>query len=98
MLNNKELERYEQPANQKLLSALREQKAMQLKGGIYHRTQIDLTYNSNHIEGSRLSHEQTRYIFETNTIGITGDAVTNTCLAAQDQYKESLDYFRIKYD
>ena len=52
-----------------LLSALREQKAMQLKGGIYHRTQIDLTYNSNHIEGSQLSHEQTRYIFETNTIG-----------------------------
>ncbi|MCR5077371.1 MAG: Fic family protein [Prevotella sp.] len=58
-----------------LLAALREQKAMRGKGGIYHKTQIDLTYNSNHIEGSRLSHEQTRYIFETNTIGITGDAV-----------------------
>lgn len=38
-----------------LLAALREQKAMKLKGGIYHRTQIDLTYNSNHIEGSRLT-------------------------------------------
>ena len=54
-----------------LLTALREQKQMGLKGGIYHKTQIDLTYNSNHIEGSRLTHEQTRYIFETNTIGMT---------------------------
>lgn len=54
-----------------LLSALREQKAMRLKGGVYHKTQIDLTYNSNHIEGSRLTHEQTRYIFETHTIGVT---------------------------
>ncbi|MFR5658427.1 MAG: cell filamentation protein Fic, partial [Butyricimonas faecihominis] len=54
-----------------LLAILREQKKMKLKGGIYHRTQIDLTYNSNHIEGSRLTHDQTRYIFETNTIGIT---------------------------
>lgn len=58
-----------------LLTALREQKTMQLKGGIYHKTQIDLTYNSNHIEGSRLSHDQTRYIFETNTIGIEGESV-----------------------
>ena len=54
-----------------LLAALCEQKQMGLKGGIYHKTQIDLTYNSNHIEGSRLTHEQTRYIFETNTIGMT---------------------------
>ena len=46
-----------------------------MKGGIYHKTQIDLTYNSNHIEGSRLTHEQTRYIFETNTIGVTQEAV-----------------------
>ena len=54
-----------------LLAALCEQKQMGLKGGIYHKTQIDLTYNSNHIEGSQLTHEQTRYIFETNTIGMT---------------------------
>ena len=54
-----------------LLTALCDQKQMGLKGGIYHKTQIDLTYNSNHIEGSRLTHEQTRYIFETNTIGMT---------------------------
>lgn len=58
-----------------LLKALREQKSMKLKGGIYHRTQIDLTYNSNHIEGSRLTHDQTRYIFETNTIGITDESI-----------------------
>ena len=45
-----------------------------LSGGIYHRVQIELTYNSNHIEGSRLSHDQTRYIYETNTIGITEEA------------------------
>lgn len=54
-----------------LLNILQEQKEMKLKGGIYHRTQIDLTYNSNRIEGSKLTHDQTRYIFETNTIGIS---------------------------
>lgn len=58
-----------------LLDALREQMESRLKGGIYHRTQIDLTYNSNHIEGSCLTKEQTRYIFETNTIGVTDEAI-----------------------
>ena len=58
-----------------LLIALKEQKASRLKGGIYHRTQIDLTYNSNHIEGSRLTHEQTRFIYETNTIGVEKNAI-----------------------
>lgn len=58
-----------------LLQTLREQKNMHMKGGIYHRTQIDLTYNSNHIEGGRLTHEQTRYIFETNTIGLSEGGV-----------------------
>lgn len=53
-----------------LLDILKEQKASKYSGGIYHRTQIDLTYHSNHIEGSRLSYDQTRYIFETNTIGV----------------------------
>jgi len=53
-----------------LLHVLREEKSMNLKGGIYHSTQIKLAYNSNHIEGSRLTEDQTRYIFETNTIGI----------------------------
>lgn len=49
-----------------LLSRLIEEKEMKLKGGIYHRTQVDLTYHSNRIEGSRLSHDQTRYILKTN--------------------------------
>ena len=62
---------------QSLLTALREQMSTGMKGGIYHKTQIELTYNSNHIEGSRLTHEQTRYIFETNTIGIAGDEAVN---------------------
>lgn len=71
-----------------LLATLREQKEMKLKGGIYHRTQIDLTYNSNHIEGSRLTHDQTRYIFETNTIGITDESVN------VDDIIETTNHFR----
>ena len=71
-----------------LLAMLREQKVSRLKGGIYHRTQIDLTYNSNHIEGSRLTHDQTRYIFETNTIGMT-DAAVNV-----DDIVETVNHFR----
>ncbi len=58
-----------------LLDVLRAEKAAKLHGGIYHRIQIDLTYNSNHIEGSRLTHDQTRFIFETNTIGLSDGAV-----------------------
>ena len=54
-----------------LLTRLRNEKEAGLKGGIYHRVQIDLTYNSNHMEGSMLSHDQTRRIFETNTIGMS---------------------------
>ena len=46
-----------------LLEVLKAEKAAKLHGGIYHKIQIDLTYNSNHIEGSRLTHDQTRYIF-----------------------------------
>ena len=71
-----------------LLKAFREQKASRLKGSIYHRTQIDLTYNSNHIEGSRLTHDQTRYIFETNTIGITDNSVN------VDDIVETVNHFR----
>ena len=58
-----------------LLEVLLEEKNAKLSGGIYHTVQIELTYNSNHIEGSRLTHDQTRYIFETNTIGIDGGTV-----------------------
>ena len=53
-----------------LLERLREEKKHGIKGGIYHKLQIDLTYNSNHMEGSELTHDQTRYIFETRTIGV----------------------------
>jgi len=63
------------PAPQTLLDILKEEKRSQTHGGIYHKIQIELTYNSNHIEGSRLTHDQTRYIFETNTIGITDEGV-----------------------
>ena len=58
-----------------LLSVLQEEKQTKYAGGIYHKTQIDLTYNSNHIEGSRLTHDQTRYIFETNTIGVENEVL-----------------------
>ena len=71
-----------------LLSRLREDKESRLKGGIYHRIQIDLTYNSNHIEGSRLTKEQTRYIFETNTLGVTTE---NTRI---DDIIETVNHFR----
>ena len=71
-----------------LLSRLREEKEAKLNGGIYHRTQIDLTYNSNHIEGSRLSKEQTRFIFETNTLGITTESMS------VDDIMETVNHFR----
>ncbi|MBO5902507.1 MAG: Fic family protein [Tidjanibacter sp.] len=58
-----------------LLAALRREREVGMKGSIYHRTQIDLTYNSNHIEGSRLTHDQTRFIYETNTIGVEGESL-----------------------
>ena len=58
-----------------LLDILAAEKKAKLSGGIYHKVQIELTYNSNHIEGSRLTHDQTRYIFETNTIGLDGGSV-----------------------
>ena len=71
-----------------LLAFLKREKESSLKGGIYHKIQIDLTYNSNHIEGSRLSHDQTRFIFETKTLGITDDAVK------VDDIVETVNHFR----
>ena len=71
-----------------LLGRLREEKESRLKGGIYHRTQIDLTYNSNHMEGSRLTKEQTRFIFETNTLGITTESTS------VDDIMETVNHFR----
>lgn len=71
-----------------LLKVLKEQRDMKLKGGIYHRTQIDLTYNSNKMEGSRLTHDQTRYIFETNTVGISKESIN------VDDIIETTNHFR----
>ena len=71
-----------------LLAFLKREKDTSLKGGIYHKIQIDLTYNSNHIEGSRLSHDQTCFIFETKTLGITDDAVK------VDDIVETVNHFR----
>lgn len=75
-------------AENALLSTLKDEKKKQRKGGIYHKVQIDLTYNSNHIEGSRLTHDQTRYIFETNTIGFENGAVN------VDDIVETANHFR----
>lgn len=71
-----------------LLALLREEKKNRCSGGIYHKTQIDLTYNSNHIEGSRLTHDQTRYIFETNTIGVENEVLN------VDDVIETVNHFR----
>ena len=60
---------------QTLLEILQLEKKCKLSGGIYHQIQIDFTYHSNHMEGSCLSHEQTRFIFETNTIDVEGKVV-----------------------
>ena len=77
--------RKEQPT---LLDILQDQKESKYSGGIYHKTQIDLTYNSNHMEGSRLTHDQTRYIFETNTIGVEGEVLN------VDDVIETANHFR----
>ena len=76
----------EQPIT--LLYILQEQKNSKFSGGIYHKTQIDLTYNSNHMEGSRLTHDQTRYIFETNTIGVENESLN------VDDVIETANHFR----
>ena len=71
-----------------LLDILKQEKADKYSGGIYHKTQIDLTYNSNHMEGSRLTHDQTRYIFETNTIGVENEVLN------VDDVIETANHFR----
>ena len=78
-------------SNNPLLNVLKEQKDMKLHGGIYHKTQIELTYNSNHIEGSTLTHDQTRYIFETNTIGVEGTLNVDDVVETANHFK-CVDY------
>ena len=75
-----------------LLEALRREKEAKIKGGIYHRTQIDFTYNSNHIEGSRLTQEQTRYIYETNTIGATEGGIRVDDIIETTNHFRCIDY------
>ncbi len=75
-----------------LLAALRVQKNGNMKGGIYHRVQIDFTYNSNHIEGSRLTPDQTRYIFETNTIGIINNSINVDDIIETTNHFRAIDY------
>jgi Fic family protein len=71
-----------------LLHLMQEEKSMRLKGGLYHQTQIKLTYNSNRIEGSKLSEDQTRYIFETNTISVDPKETANV-----DDIIETVNHF-----
>ena len=78
-----------QNRNKLLLDILQEEKSSGYAGGIYHKTQIELTYNSNHIEGSSLTHEQTRYIFETNTIDVENGSLN------VDDVIETANHFRI---
>ncbi|MFI3174962.1 MAG: Fic family protein [Bacillota bacterium] len=72
-----------------LLEILKHEKQSKISGGIYHQLQIEMTYNSNRIEGSRLTHDQTRYIYETNTIGLEADSVVNV-----DDIVETINHFR----
>lgn len=73
-----------------LLNILREQKEMKLKGNLYHNTQIIFAYNTNHIEGSKLTEDQTRYIFETNTILFEGETI-----ASVDDILETANHFKL---
>ena len=75
-----------------LLEILREEKSAHLSGGIYHKVQIDLTYNSNHMEGSRLTHDETRYIFETNTIGIVDRNLNVDDIIETSNHFRCIDY------
>ncbi len=72
-----------------LLNLLREEKSMKLKGGLYHQTQVKLAYNSNRIEGSKLSEDQTRYIYETNTIAIEKEEAVSI-----DDIMETINHFQ----
>jgi len=72
-------------APQRFIEMLLEQKDMKLKGGLYHLTQIKMAYNSNRIEGSQLSEDQTRYIYETKTV--VGDALVNDVVEVTNHFR-----------
>ena len=75
-----------------LLERLREERASKISGGIYHKVQVELTYNSNHIEGSQLSREQTRLMFETATIGAGNDALSVDDIIEASNHFRCIDY------
>lgn len=75
-----------------LLDILKDEKDRKYSGGIYHKTQIELTYNSNHIEGSKLTHDETRYIYETNTIGIGNKAINVNDIIETVNHFRCIDY------
>ena len=74
-----------------VLQVLRDEKSAKLSGGLYHETQIRLTYNSNRIEGSRLSEDQTRLIFETNTIGAEEGVPVDDIIETANHFR-AVDY------
>ena len=78
-------------SDNKILQLLREEKEVKLSGGLYHELQVRMTYNSNHIEGSRLSEDQTRLIFETNTIDV-GDGVPVDDILETVHHFRAIDY------
>ncbi len=84
----KERERTNIPS---ILEVIKLEKDSHIKGRIYHKIQVDLTYNSNHMEGSRLTHDQTRYIYETNTIGIDSKEISGINI---DDIIETVNHFR----
>lgn len=83
---DRKLKRFTQASQ--LLTVLKEEKQSKHQGGIYHKVQVDLTFNSNHMEGSKLTHDQTRYIYETNTIGLQDIAIN------VDDIVETTNHFR----
>ena len=82
---------YRIESNNKILQLLRDEREIQLPGGLYHELQIRMTYNSNHIEGSKLSEDQTRLIFETNTIDM-GDGIPVDDILETVHHFRAIDY------
>lgn len=75
-----------------ILQTLDKERMLKLSGGLYHETQVRLTYNSNHIEGSRLTEDQTRYIFETKTLGNLPSNVTLDDVVETNNHFKCIDY------
>ena len=78
-------------SSNKVLQVLREEKQAKVSGGLYHETQVRLTYNSNRIEGSKLSEDQTRLIFETNTIGAEQGVPVDDIIETANHFR-AIDY------